>query len=467
MIFSSIEYILLFVGVLLFMVLVKSNKIKKFFLLLVSYFFYAYWDYRFAFLLFFISFVNYRIGISIEKSECDKLRKNWLVGAITFNLIILGFFKYFNFFIDSANILLGYLNLRLALLDIILPIGISFIVFETISYIVDIYRGNSKSAKNFWDLALLIAFFPHLIAGPILKPNHFLPQLERSIVIRWGNLELGLQMFLLGLVKKILIADRLALFVDPVFKTPQNFSSATIWLAVVAYAIQIYCDFSGYTDMAIGSAKCLGFEIPRNFNMPYISKNITEFWRRWHISLSTWLRDYLYIPLGGNRDGKVKQYMNLLIVMLLGGLWHGASWNFVTWGGLHGIALIVHKVYKEYIFKKCYTRLWPYEFASWLLTFTFVCISWVFFRSNSFSISLFIIKKMFFMIEPEGINWYATSLFTILPILIISHIIGKQLNSYPRFSLVSFKGLFILFFVLIGFFYLAPVNSAPFIYFQF
>ncbi|MHC0037561.1 MBOAT family O-acyltransferase [Pseudoneobacillus sp. C159] len=467
MIFSSLAYLIFFVVVILFMLIVKSAKVKKIFLLLASYYFYAYWDYRFVLLMFLMSLINYYIGIGIENSHQDKQRKRWLTGSIIFNLTILGFFKYFNFFIDSANILLDNLGVRFPFLEIILPVGISFITFEVMSYTIDIYRKSTRSPKSFMDLALLVAFFPHLIAGPILKPKQFLPQLQREIVIKWANVEQGLQIFLFGLVKKILIADRLALFVDPVFDAPEKYSSGTIWLAVIAYAIQIYCDFSGYSDMAIGSAKCLGFDIPKNFDMPYVSKSITEFWRRWHISLSTWLREYLYISLGGNRKGRVRQYINLMIVMLLGGLWHGASWNFVVWGGLHGIGLAVHKIYMDYFRISNVKENKIYQLGSWLVTFVFVCLAWVFFRSTDFAISMLMIEKMFYLSDPIGVQWYATSVFIIVPIIIISHLVGIKQNRYLYFPLNRFLGLFILFFVLFGLLFLTAVHSSPFIYFQF
>ncbi|MBP1763008.1 MAG: rane bound O-acyl transferase family protein [Firmicutes bacterium] len=465
MIFSTLDFFLFFSVITVAMILIKSKTIKKAILLLASYYFYAYWDYRFVFLMFVMSAVNYQLGKQIEGSTMTPAKRRWLTFGIVFNLIILGFFKYYNFFIESANSVLAHMDLALPALEIILPVGISFITFEVMSYIIDIYRGTGKSADSFWDLSLLVAFFPHLIAGPILKPSHFLPQLANEIVIKKHNMELGIQLFLIGLVKKVLIADNLALFVDPVFQNPHHFSSPTIWLAVIAYTAQIYCDFSGYTDMAIGSAKCLGFDIPQNFNMPYISRSITEFWRRWHISLSTWLRDYLYISLGGNRKGKLRQYSNLGIVMLLGGLWHGASWNFVVWGGLHGAALAIHKIYTDY-FKTAASPSRLYNFLCWFITFIFVCVAWVFFRSKDFTVSWYIIQKMFYILPPQGINWYATSLLITVPVLVLAHYTRYKIQDY-YFSFSSFKGLVILFFTILSFLFLAPVNSSPFIYFQF
>ncbi len=467
MIFSSIDYFIFFIVIISLMMIIRPNSVKKGILLFSSYFFYAYWDYRFVFLMFLMSIVNYYIGIKIEKSSYQADKKKWLIASVIFNLCILGFFKYFNFFIESANFFLDKVNFRLPLVEIILPVAISFITFEVMSYVIDIYRGSNKSAGNFWDLALLVAFFPHLIAGPILKPSHFLPQLDKDIIIKWKNVEYGVQIFLVGLVKKIVIADRLALFADPVFQDPSGYSNLTVWLAVIAYSIQIFCDFSGYSDMAIGSAKCFGFDIPANFNMPYISRSVTEFWRRWHISLSTWLKEYLYYSLGGNRKGEVRQYINLMLVMLLGGLWHGASWNFVIWGGLHGIALAIHKLWSTHVKNYFNTELFAYKFVSWLVTMVFICVTWVFFRSQDFATSGLIVQKMFYMINPEGIKWYATSIIAIIPFVIAAHYIGARLNRYAYFKLNTIKGLFILFFVILGLIFLQPLQSSPFIYFQF
>ncbi|AZN43297.1 MBOAT family O-acyltransferase [Paenibacillus albus] len=465
MIFSSVEYLVFFVVVILFMLVVKSAPLKKGFLIAASYYFYAYWDYRFVVLMFLLSFVNYHIGLRIEASMANVDRKRLLIASVVFNLCVLGVFKYFNFFTDSANVLLEQVGVRIPMLDIILPVGISFITFEVMSYTIDIYRRTNNSAKSFWDLALLVAFFPHLIAGPILKPSHFLPQIASPIVIRWKNVEQGMQIFLFGLVKKTLIADRIALFVDPVFAAPNDYSTLTVWLAVIAYAIQIYCDFSGYSDMAIGSAKILGFDIPRNFDMPYISRSITEFWRRWHISLSTWLREYLYFSLGGNRKGKARTYLNLLLVMLLGGLWHGASWNFVVWGGMHGLALAIHKFYMDYVLRKKKITNAVYQFFSWALTFLFVCVLWVFFRSSDFSVSMAMVRRMF--IFSPGIDWIATSLLIIIPILLTAHFIGMRIKNYLYIPLNTFRGQTVFFFILFGVLFLMPVSSSPFIYFQF
>jgi alginate O-acetyltransferase complex protein AlgI len=468
MIFSSLDFFVFFAVVLIVLAVVKSNPLKKGFLLFASYFFYAYWDWRFVFLMFAMSVANYFFGKRIEATDEVKQRRFWLGTSVVFNLAVLGMFKYFNFFLETANALLAGLEIRFPHLNILLPIGISFITFEVMSYTIDIYRRENKSTKNFFDLALLVAFFPHLIAGPILKPKEFLPQLEGAILIRVPNLILGAQIFLVGLVKKVLVADRLALFIEPVFRTPAAYDSMTVWLAVFAYALQIYCDFSGYSDMAIGSAKMMGFDIPANFSFPYISRNITEFWRRWHISLSSWLRDYLYISLGGNRKGETRTYINLMLVMLLGGLWHGASWNFVVWGGLHGVALAIHRAFSERVKDRIKNGVSPFITGiSWLATFIFVCTAWVFFRSPDFGTSWTVVQKMYALTSTSGVNWFATALLIALPIFFLADWAASNLRQGKQFNLTGFRGLFVVIFVAMGVFFLAPENPAPFIYFQF
>ncbi len=464
MAFSSIQYVLFFTLLLTLMKVVKSEETKKWILLGMSYLFYGFWDVRFVLLLAGMSVGNYYFGQRIHLAEDPKQRKRWVMLGVTANLSVLGFFKYFNFFLASLSSLLG--GKELGHLHIILPVAISFITFEVISYIVDIYRGTSEPAKDFREVALLVAFFPHLIAGPILRPKQFFPELRHPIVVTGENLLRGGQFFLLGLVKKVLIADRLSMFVDEVYQHPLHYSAATLWLAVIAYGIQIFCDFSGYSDMAIGSAKCLGLEIPPNFTMPYISKNITEFWRRWHISLSSWLRDYLYISLGGNRKGKVRQYINLMLVMLLGGLWHGASWSFMVWGGMHGLGLVVHKLWTEGVGKRVPENA-LLRGVSWLMTMVFVCITWVFFRITDFSAATQVVRKMFFMGDTTGIGWTYSSLLILLPFVVAAHIVGVKHGSKLRLNLATFGGLFCLFFILLALLLWSPSQPAPFIYFQF
>jgi alginate O-acetyltransferase complex protein AlgI len=470
MIFSSLDFFVFFSAVLLFLALAKGQQSKKFFLLAASYFFYGYWDWRFTFLLLAMTVANYAFGERIAKAQTQQGKRFSLLAAIIFDLGVLGFFKYYNFFIDSADSALRALQLgaagSLPQLNIILPIGISFITFQVIAYVVDVYRGVSAPADTFWDFALLTAFFPQLVSGPILKANQFLPELKKKIVIRRRNVVIGLQLFLLGMFRKVVLADSLALYVKTVFDSPQDFNSSTTWLAVLAYTIQIYCDFSGYSDMAIGAAKCMGYDIPLNFNLPYISRSITEFWRRWHISLSTWLREYLYIPLGGNRKGRLRQYLNLWLVMLLGGLWHGANLNFILWGALHGAALAIHKFYSDYIRPKIKLPAPLYNVLAWAVTLLFVCSTWVLFRATSFSEAFLILQKMYRW-TPAGINWYATGLWIALPGLLIADYLGHLLSQGRYVQFNRFSHWFWLSFWLLGLLFLAPQNPQPFVYFQF
>ena len=340
--------------------------------------FYGWVDWRWVLLLIGSSVVNTFAAQVIARSESQVTRKRALVAAVTFDLALLGTFKYFGFFVDEFNSLLDGIGLGspLPIVQIVLPIGISFFTFQAISYVVDVYRGETRAA-SLMDVAILQAFFPHLVAGPIVRANELLPQLRTPRDPRTVLAGPGLFLIAGGLIKKTVVADELARrVVDPVYNDPVAHSGGEIMLAFYAFAAQIYCDFSGYTDIAIGTALLLGFQLPQNFNRPYAAVSLQDFWRRWHMTLSRWLRDYLYIPLGGNRKGERKTYRNLMITMLLGGFWHGASFTFLIWGGIHGGALAGERWARE-------------RFASfrvpapvaWFVTFHVVCIAWVFFRA--------------------------------------------------------------------------------------
>jgi alginate O-acetyltransferase complex protein AlgI len=402
-----------------------------------------------------------------------------VLGIVT-PLIILGIFKYFNFFMASFTAVFGIA--RTGALRIILPVGISFSTFQSLSYTIDLYRGKVPAARSFPKLALYIAFFPQLVAGPIIKAADFLPQLEEDRAISKANFLTGIQVFVFGLFKKIVFADWLSVFVDDVFRTPKAFHAVSIILAVAAYAMQIYFDFSGYSDMAVGCAKCLGYDFARNFNMPCISRNVSEFWKRWHISLSSWLQEYLYIPLGGNRKGNARTYINNMLTMLLGGLWHGAAWTFVVWGGLHGIALCAHKFYLKHFVRKT-NRLPQGRFSAMLaclvattMTTIFVCFCWVFFRADNFETAWQIIAGVFTwqdgIIQPYVWTFIA---FAVVSIASISAMVkhrrgggqGQVDGFYPVLDLSKFWHL-VLFFVVIGLIAgVAYTGANPFIYFQF
>jgi alginate O-acetyltransferase complex protein AlgI len=466
MIFSSFQYVGFLIVTLILLSILRRSEHKKLMLLIGSYYFYACWDWRFTALLVALSGLNYFAGARIH-ANLGEIRKKWLTAAVTMDLAILGVFKYYGFFVSNLNALLARAHTSLPMAHIILPVGISFITFEVISYVVDVYKGASPPAKSILDFSLLVAFFPHLIAGPILKPRQFLPEIETDICVRWPNIERGAFLFLFGLMKKVLIADNVAPFVDMTFQHARYYNTGTMWLSVIAYSLQIFCDFSGYSDMAIGSAICMGLEIPPNFNMPYISTSITEFWRRWHISLSTWLRDYLYIPLGGNRRGRPRQFANLFITMLLGGLWHGASWNFVIWGGMHGAGLAVHKLYSEQIGSRLKGAEGLLKALGWLATTTFVCLLWVAFRSATSAQAWAVYQRLFAINGAGGIAWYQAQLLIALPFAVLAHYMGTRMAKGYSPKITTFSGSFAFSFGVLALVFLSPQNSSPFIYFQF
>lgn len=384
MLFNTLRYAQFFA--LVFVIswaIARFRRVRVLFLLLASYAFYAHWDYRFLPLIFLSSTADWLLGNAIARAGDRRRRKLWLAGTVVLNLGVLGFFKYANFGIESARSLLSALGVHApdVALNVVLPIGVSFFTFESMSYVIDVYREDIDPHPSYLEYLTFVAFFPHLVAGPIVRPRDLLPQIHSPA--RWEESAGSDALFLIaiGLIKKVAIGDVLAVnLVDRVFDSPAQFSALECYAAVLGYAVQIYCDFSGYTDIAIGSARLLGISFPRNFDAPYTAANIQDFWRRWHVSLSTWLRDYLYIPLGGNRVGAVRTYVNLLLTMLLGGLWHGANWTFVVWGGLHGAGLALTRFFGGSAPPRSAVR----RFVGTVLTFHFVCAAWVFFRASTF-----------------------------------------------------------------------------------
>ena len=346
MLFNS----LVFLGFLSVVLMVYPRlhwRRQNLFLLAASYYFYGTWDWRFTSLLMISTVVDYFVGQRIHMATEIRRRKLLLTISVMVNLGILGFFKYFNFFVDSLGVLLDGAGFdpHLPVLRIILPVGISFYTFQTMSYTIDIYRKRMEPTRNFIDFALFVSFFPQLVAGPIERARVLLPQIAAPRQVTRPMITSGLNLMLMGYLKKVAIADTLAPLVDQIFSQPAGLDTGTLLTGVYAFAFQVYGDFSGYSDIARGVSRLLGFELLENFNAPYLSRSITEFWRRWHISLSTWLRDYLYIGLGGNRKGEFRTYINLFLTMLLAGLWHGAAWTFVVFGALHGVYLTVEKIW--------------------------------------------------------------------------------------------------------------------------
>jgi alginate O-acetyltransferase complex protein AlgI len=374
-----------FLAVVLALYAVLRHRAQNVMLLLASYFFYGCWDWRFLGLLLISTTTDWTLANLISRQPDRRIAKYYVGLSVTINLLFLGFFKYFNFFVDSLSALLGLFGLHGfdAHLRVILPVGISFYTFQSISYIVDVYRGDVKPASNPIDFALFVAFFPHMVAGPIMHSRDLLPQMQNPRHRSHAQIREGAWLMLWGFFKKMVIADNLALLVNQVFAS-DTASGLTVLLAVYAFAYQIYCDFSGYTDIARGVAKLMGFELMLNFNQPYLALNPPDFWRRWHISLSTWLRDYLYIPLGGNRFGRFLSYRNLMLTMVLGGLWHGAATNFLLWGFYQGALLVIHRlVTQEW-------KLWSWDgrlarVVSRVIMFHAVCYGWLLFRASSFT----------------------------------------------------------------------------------
>ena len=394
MLFNSFAYfIFLPITFVVYWSLQNRLRVQNIWLLLCSYIFYAWWDWRFLSLIIFSSFVDFLIGQKIY-GAAQKHRKVWLLLSLTANLGLLGIFKYFNFFADSFASLMQNLGWSPGdlTLNIILPVGISFYTFQTLSYTIDIYRGTLKPTNNPISFFTYVAFFAQLVAGPIERAANLLPQIESKRIFKRKMFQDGIVQIAIGLFRKIVIADTLGKYVDPIYQNLEIYDSSTIILATVFYAFQIYYDFAGYSDIAIGSAKLLGFNFMQNFNLPYFSVSLTEFWRKWHISLSFWLRDYLYISLGGNRKGIKITYRNLMLTMVLGGLWHGSSWNFVIWGGIHGVVLSIEKFLNA---NDYFEPLRKVKVLGWVFTFSIVLLAWVFFRAEDFTSALTAIKTVF------------------------------------------------------------------------
>jgi alginate O-acetyltransferase complex protein AlgI len=425
MVFSSPRYLVFFVLVLLFLSIPLGLRSKKRALAVFSATFYAAWDYRYLGLLLLISVIDYvaadRIVIAKRRAS-SAAASRWLWMSIASNLAILGYFKYYNFFLGNLNGILSQVGVtEVAYQDILLPAGISFYTFKSMSYTIDVYREAIEPCESWLDYCTFITFFPELIAGPIVRASVFLRQMGRLPGPSVERLRVGAAMFVMGLTKKRVIADNLSGMADPVFAAPELYDTSTLWLAAFAYSVQIYCDFSGYSDMALGSAKMIGYDLPENFRVPYLSVNITEFWRRWHMTLSQWLRDYLYIPLGGNRKGSARTYVNLTITMLLGGLWHGASWNFVVWGALHGVALALHRRFGLAVAALRIPRV-----ACGVATFAFVSLCWIPFRAPSSEAAVTFVTRMFSW--SPGSSFLSPNAFAILVIVAFAHVVAHYVE---------------------------------------
>ncbi|MBI2928918.1 MAG: MBOAT family protein [Verrucomicrobia bacterium] len=466
MLFNSGTFLQFFAAFLLLFYLCRNNLgARNLLIVAASYFFYGWWDYRFLSLLVLTSLVDFFVGLGLERAASDKRRKLLLCVSLAANLSVLGFFKYFDFFVESFAALLERLHLPVhpRTLGIILPVGISFYTFQSMSYIVDVYRRQMKPTRSLVNFLAYVSFFPQLVAGPIERGHHLLPQFETTLRITRAMLAEGLWLALWGMFKKVVLADNLAPLVEMVYENPAA-TGPMVVLATVAFGFQIYCDFSGYSDIARGTAKVLGFDIMVNFNLPYSATSLREFWRRWHISLSTWLRDYLYVGLGGNRLGRARTYVNLLVTMLLGGLWHGAAWNFVLWGLWHGAGLALNRWWEE---ARGPQRRFSAALA-WLLTMLCVLYGWLLFRAGAWAQVCSLHAALANWTLPSWWQSYLTNLLAFtLPLVLLQVWQARTGNllvplRQPAWTQAVLQGALLLAIVLFW-----EKKSTPFIYFQF
>lgn len=456
MLFTQLEFPIFFAMILIVAWACRSRVARNAALLFASYYFYAYWDYRFCGLLMFSTWVDYSLGGAIDRSNSDRVRRALMMLSVIVNLGLLGFFKYCNFFIDSARPLLDQFGLGTQSLEILLPVGISFYTFQTLSYTIDVYRRRIPASDSLLNFSLYVAFFPQLVAGPIVRASELMPQLQTVPVFSKRRFYGGAQLMLRGAVKKVLLADRLGEMVDVVYAGPDLYSGATIGIAIAAYTIQIYYDFSGYTDMAIGAAKMLGYRFPANFRHPFLATSIASFWHRWHMTLSRWLRDYVYIALGGNRGGSWMTYRNLMITMMLGGLWHGAAWTFVIWGAWHGGCL-------------CIARAWSFRlprFVAWSLTMFVVMVGFAVFRSADLAMAASMLGRI--ATASPGIAWFPPLALIAIGLSMAEHLAWQtRLRRAMRLPYDAWYSPVATTVMVWSLALYAPRGFRPFVYFQF
>ena len=469
MLFSSGTFWALFLVFLPLYSIVRSRKWQMtLFVVAFSLYFYYKSSGFFVVLLIATSLVDWLVSRLIPEAR-SKSAKRWLTAfSLCTSLGILAYFKYANFFLWNINALI---NGNFQPLDLILPVGISFYTFQSVSYIIDVYKGRVQPTRTWLDYAFFLSFFPALVAGPIVRADYFLPQIQKVHHATKREIWFGLWMIILGVIKKAIIADYIAQYNDLIFDSPGAYSGFETLMGIIGYTMQIYCDFSGYSDMAIGIALIMGFRLAKNFNFPYKAQNLTDFWRRWHISLSTWLRDYIYIPLGGNRHGTARTYLNNFATMVIGGLWHGAAWRFVFWGAMHGAGLAVHKASRPWL-----GRLgdsWPVKLASWLITMAFVAALWVYFRADSWQSAGTILAKVFTDFDISYVVPFAAARMIwliLIAVIIVAHCLPTRFwnRAAIRFVLAPWPIKLIVFLIVIQLtIELQSESVTPFIYFQF
>lgn len=472
LIFSSGLFLFLFLGFsLIYLLLQKRDTARILFVTLFSYYFYYKSSGFYFFLLGVVTLSDYYLAHAIYVLQSRWKQKLLLLLSLSINLGLLCYFKYTNFFYEQ---LAPFWGGEFHALDIFLPVGISFFTFQSLSYTIDVFRGNLKPLNRLLDYAFFVSFFPQLVAGPIVRASDFIPQIRKPLLVTNEMFGRGVFFILIGLVKKAVLSDYISVnFVERIFENPALYSGVENLLGVYGYALQIYCDFSGYSDMAIGIALLLGFHFPLNFRSPYQSASITEFWRRWHISLSSWLKDYLYISLGGNRKGTFRTYLNLFLTMLLGGLWHGASWNFIIWGAFHGTALALHKVWSKWMAALGVKSNPLTQLLAVGVTFHFVCFCWIFFRNSSFEASLNMIEQIVTNFQPGLLVQVVEGYWKVIAFMVVGYLLhfspdrwqealAKGVTSLPLLC----KALLVVAVVYV----VIQVKSSeiqPFIYFQF
>ena len=473
MLFNSIEFILFLIVVftLYWFVCNRSLKIQNTLLLASSYFFYGWWDWRFLGLILFSSFVDYFIGKKLQVVTEEGSRKVLLGISMALNLGLLFFFKYFNFFVQSFVESFTFFGGQMdeVTLNIILPVGISFYTFQTMSYTIDIYRKKIEPSEDLVGFLTFVSFFPQLVAGPIERASHLLPQFFKKRIFDYAFAVSGIKIIIWGLFKKMVIADNASVIVDGVFSDYSNQSSGALLVGIIFFAFQIYGDFSGYSDIAIGTSRLFGFDLMTNFKFPYLSKNISEFWKRWHISLSSWFRDYLYIPLGGSREGKWRSLTNVIIVFIVSGIWHGANWTFLIWGTIHGLLYIpMYLMRKEKDAE--FTSISIKNIASVLLTFSMVCLAWVYFRSDSVYDANHYLLNLFTANGTSNILFSTSKHLLITGIVFFGIMLLITVEIYFSFKKrveVTLNSKMLVGLILIILFMAAFKNPISFIYFQF
>lgn len=478
MFFNSIEYAIFLpiVFILYWFVFHNSFKIQNIMLVASSYFFYACWDWRFVFLLAFSTILDFVSGLQIAKVKSQVHKKIWLISSVGINLGFLGVFKYYNFFVESFAELLATIGLtpHFSTLNIILPVGISFYTFHGLSYVFDIYNDKIKPCHNWINYSLFVSFFPLLVAGPIERATHLLPQVEKPRSFNYSKAIDGLRQILWGLFKKVVIADSCATLANNIFNNSDQYHGSTLVLGAILFAIQIYGDFSGYSDIALGSARLLGFELLKNFNFPYFSRNIAEFWRRWHISLSSWFKDYLYVPLGGSRGSMAKTIRNTFIIFLVSGFWHGANWTFLAWGGLNALFIlpsIIFKSNRKHLDVVAQGKILPSikELSQIVLTFLLSCFAWIFFRAENIHHAFAYIKGIFSAELFSLPTMYSRQTLLLIILFFAIEWLGREGN-YAIEKVGSLKNKYLRW----GFYYVIAIlifvhfgHEEAFIYFQF